>query len=64
MKNAPYPPAFDINWIERNIARLWAAGHNTADIADALKAHEAVVAYWLARMRDRGDARLRKFVSR
>jgi DNA-binding CsgD family transcriptional regulator len=64
MKNAPYRPAFDVNWLERNIARLWAAGHNTADIAGVLKAREAVVANWLADMRDRGDARLRKFVSR
>jgi hypothetical protein len=50
-------------WLENKIADLWPFA-NTADIARRLVVPEARVANALARMRDRGDARLRKFVSR
>jgi hypothetical protein len=57
-------PIVNIDWFQNRLAELWLSGHDTADMAVKLKAREAVVANWLADMRDRSDPRLRKSVSR
>ena len=50
-------------WLEDRIADLWPY-RDTVEIAEQVFVPEHIVANALARMRDRRDPRLRKFVSR